>query len=307
MALIVEESTGRTQPLQPEHLVGRAPTCSLRLLPRYVSAQHALLRWTGLRWEIKDLSSRNGTFVDGDRIEPGKPRALREGSRIAFGNVEQAWDLADDAAPRTMAVPLDGGEPALLEGDFLAIPSSHDPCVTIYRDVAGCWVLEQPDDSVGPITNMQMFESAGRWWRFCCTEEVLTTAVQTATHPLSIRTIELVFGVSRDEEYVELRMTHAGTTVNLGARARHYLLLTLARRRLDDARDGLPEAACGWMGQDESPHDPSMAPLQLNLDVFRIRRQFASAGVVDAANIIERRPLTKQLRIGTSKLSVVTL
>jgi hypothetical protein len=48
-----------------------------------------------------------------------------------------------------------------------------------------------------------------------------------------------------------------------------------------------------------------MAPPQLNLDVFRLRRQFAALGIVDAANIVERRPRTRQLRIGTARLQIV--
>jgi hypothetical protein len=92
----------------------------------------------------------------------------------------------------------------------------------------------------------------------------------------------------------------------MGARAHNYLLLTLARHRLKDEEEeeGMAEAACGWVYQEDLAHDPSMAPPQLNVDVFRIRRHFASVGVVDAANIIERRPRTRELRIGTRFLSI---
>jgi hypothetical protein len=48
-------------------------------------------------------------------------------------------------------------------------------------------------------------------------------------------------------------------------------------------------------------------PPHLNLDVLRIRKQFSALGVVDAANIIERRPRTRQLRIGVSRISIVSL
>jgi hypothetical protein len=50
-----------------------------------------------------------------------------------------------------------------------------------------------------------------------------------------------------------------------------------------------------------------MAPPQLNIDVHRIRKQFAEVGVLDAANIVERRPRTRQLRIGTGRLSIIQL
>lgn len=49
-----------------------------------VSARHALLYLDGGRWWIRDLESRNGTFVNGRRIVA--PVALADGDRIAFGN-----------------------------------------------------------------------------------------------------------------------------------------------------------------------------------------------------------------------------
>jgi hypothetical protein len=306
MALLSEITTGRAIPLQPEHVVGRAPTCPLRLDPRYVSGQHAVLRWTGGRWEVKDLSSRNGTFVSGARIEPGLAEVVRKGTRIAFGKAEEEWELADDAPPGAMAVPLGEGEPVLMDGDLLALPSSDDPRVTIYRDITGAWVIEQPDESVSIIRDGQIFECAGHWWRFSCAGDTLTTGLDSPSE-MRVQQIHLSFAVSQNEEYVELEINHNGRTIPIPVRARNYLLLTLARRRLEDARNGVPDAACGWICQDESPHDASMAPPQLNLDVYRLRKQFEAVGVVDPANIIERRPLTRELRIGTARLSISAL
>jgi hypothetical protein len=116
-----------------------------------------------------------------------------------------------------------------------------------------------------------------------------------------------LFSVSRDEEHVHLHTTCGGSSFDMGARSHNYLLLTLARRRLEDAKEGTGDTACGWIYQEDLAHDPTMAPPQLNIDVFRIRKQFAAVGVVDAANIIERRPRTRQLRIGTGLLAVTQL
>jgi hypothetical protein len=47
-----------------------------------------------------------------------------------------------------------------------------------------------------------------------------------------------------------------------------------------------------------------MAPPRLNIDVFRIRQMFAGIGLLDAANIVERRLRARQIRIGTGLISV---
>jgi pSer/pThr/pTyr-binding forkhead associated (FHA) protein len=308
MGSIRKLTSTKTQLLEPEHLVGRAPASALGLTHRYVSAQHATIRWNGSRWELRDLGSRNGTFLDGNRLRSGEECPLRVGSRMAFGKlVAEQWELVDESAPRIMAVPVDGGDPVLLDGDLLALPSNDDPRVTIYRNPEGVWVLEQPTESIVPITNLQTFDVDGRVWRFCCTESVRTTSLAVAPAELEVRYLQLSFSVSRDEEFVQLHMTCGGSSFDMGARTHNYLLLTLARRRLEDADERIAETTCGWIYHEDLAHDPSMAAPQLNIDVFRIRKQFAAIGVVDAANIIERRPRTRQLRIGSGNISIAWL
>jgi hypothetical protein len=308
MGSLRDVSSGKTRPLEPEHLIGRAPTCALCLSQRYVSAQHAAIRWNGSGWELRDLGSRNGTFLDGSRLKPAEVYSVHLGAKMAFGKfAAEQWELVDESAPRIMATPIDGGDPVLLDGELLALPSNDDPRLTIYRNAEGTWVLEQPDESISPITNLQIFEVDGRPWRFCCTENIRTTSLAVAPAELEVRHLQLSFSVSRDEEHVQLHMTCGGCFLDMAARSHNYLLLTLARRRLEDTAGGLADTASGWIYQEDLAHDPTMAPPQLNIDVFRIRRQFAAAGVIDAANIIERRPRTRQLRIGTGLLLITQL
>jgi len=122
-----------------------------------------------------------------------------------------------------------------------------------------------------------------------------------------VRELVLFFSVSKDEEHVHLRVRCGGKDFDMGARQHNYLLLTLGRRRLAETIEGLPEASCGWIDQEELSHDPSMASPQLNCHVFRIRQQFAKAGVVDAPAIVERRPRPWQLRVGTGRISIAML
>jgi hypothetical protein len=118
------------------------------------------------------------------------------------------------------------------------------------------------------------------------------------------QTLGLAFFVSRDEEYVRLYAICGRRALDLGSRAHNYLLLTLARRRVSDTADGLPVTARGWIHHDEIAHDPSMAPPRLDLNVFRLRRQFASHGLASNANLIERRASTRQIRLGIDRVGI---
>lgn len=132
----------------------------------------------------------------------------------------------------------------------------------------------------------------------------MTIALQTCA---PVRFLSLSFTVSRDEEYVRVHAIQNACAFDLRERAHHYLLLLLARRRLEDIRDGLTEAAQGWLDPDEFAHDPSFAAPRINLHIFRIRAQFASLTVSDPDNIVERRRLTREFRIGTALLSIHTI
>jgi hypothetical protein len=308
MAILRDVASGKMRVVEPEHIFGRAPTSSVRIEAGYVSAQHASIRWTRGHWVLRDLGSRNGTYLNGERLPMGEERQVSAGMQLSFGKPnENAWELVDDGTPAVMAVPIEGGEPVLMVGELLAVPSSDDPQVTIYRGHDVPWLLERADEVTTAITNLQTFVVSGQNWRFCCPELICDTTLATAQHDLEMRHLQLLFSVSRDEEHVALRMTCGGRTFDMGSRSHNYLLLTLARRRIEDTTHGVDETSCGWVYQEDLTRGLDVGPPQLHLDVFRLRQQFGSLGVLDAANVIERRPRTRQLRIGTAHLSIVRL
>ncbi len=124
---------------------------------------------------------------------------------------------------------------------------------------------------------------------------------------LSLARLTLVLAVTRDEEYVSLRLLSDGLDLDLGERAHNFLLLALARRRLADAREGWPDTACGWVHVEDWQHDPSLSPPKLDLDVFRIRQQLLHRGVLDAPQIIERRRTSRQIRLGTGSVTIAVV
>lgn len=56
--------------------------------PPMVSRRHAVVQWVNGTLQLCDLGSRNGTWVDGQRLSPSTPVTLKLGSQIRLGNLE---------------------------------------------------------------------------------------------------------------------------------------------------------------------------------------------------------------------------
>ncbi|WP_165217122.1 FHA domain-containing protein [Schaalia sp. ZJ1691] len=63
--------------------IGRSPSCTLVIEDEYASSRHATLSPSAEGWFIEDLSSRNGTFVDDERLS--HPQLLKAGDVIRIG------------------------------------------------------------------------------------------------------------------------------------------------------------------------------------------------------------------------------
>ncbi len=64
-----------------EFIIGRAPECDLKMKESTISARHAKIVRRGDEFEILDLGSTNGTFVNGIKVEK---RKLRTADKISF-------------------------------------------------------------------------------------------------------------------------------------------------------------------------------------------------------------------------------
>ncbi len=87
-------------------VLGRDTTSELPILDPGVSRRHAEVRVDGNEVILQDLSSRNGTWLNGQRVAKAKARV---GDLISFGPVELA--IVEEAAPRasiTAPFALDG-------------------------------------------------------------------------------------------------------------------------------------------------------------------------------------------------------
>jgi pSer/pThr/pTyr-binding forkhead associated (FHA) protein len=68
--------------------IGRSKTSTFRIPDESVSSAHAKLIFDRGRYEyfIQDEHSRNGTYLNGERLRPGVRTQLWSGAFVSFGN-----------------------------------------------------------------------------------------------------------------------------------------------------------------------------------------------------------------------------
>lgn len=306
MAIFRGLQPDRKVSLPPRCLIGRSRTCDLMIEGLHVSSEHAMLEWNGVNWLLRDLGSKNGTFLDGRRLAAGEQGTVLKGAEIRLGRQTAPWVLEDDAAPTLMAVKLATGECAVGVWGYLALPDTQHPEVGICQDVHGAWNAECRGES-SPIEDRTVVTTPdGTAWRVYLPVGIEGT-VKDEAGPMMLERLELRFAFTRDEEHVELTVRTPEACNDLKARAHHYPLLLLARQRIADQRAGVSASEQGWTYIPDLLKMLRIDDNHLNITIHRARVQFSQLGVVDAAGLIERRSSKRQLRLGTGRIELVVL
>jgi len=255
---------------------------------------------------VRDLGSRNGTWLDGARLDPGGARLLTAGARLAFGNVEAAWILTDASPPVAMARRLaDDAMIAAVDG-MLALPSADAPTACVFEGKGGAWIAEV-EGAAHPAFDGEVLHLAGEPFMLHLPVVQLATADAAAARP-TLDDVELSLRVSQDEEHVEVALIASGGARVLPPRAHHYTLLTLARARArDEGAPALVEPQRGWLFVDDLCRSLAMEEGRLNVEIYRIRQDFTALGVAGATGVVERRRGSRQVRLGTSRLSIASM
>lgn len=302
MGCLRQERTGEEQVLLSRVVVGRGPLCPVRIADGYASQEHAVIWFAEGCWQVQDLDSRNGTWLDGQRLAPRVAVALVEGCTLAFGNPGERWCLLDAQPPGPVAERLSTGE-RLHAADLLMLPDGEEPEVAVYADGHGGWVVEQ-DGVVEPVGDRVRLTIGGEPWLLRVPIEASETLVARPAAEVEEQW-GFHFRVSSDEEYVELALVRGAERVELKPRAHTELLLRLAQRKL--AEPELPAAERGWVHLVELQRMMRMDRRALNVQVFRARKQLAAEGVGGVAELVERRALSDQIRLGPERLVVEAL
>lgn len=315
MALL-QADDGRTFECDRNTLVGRGLLDGISFdepegLDLEISSVHASLTWNAKvrRWELRDLGSHNGTFVDGDKVEPGDRAPLVEGSRVVFGRL--GLDLIDDAPPPAHAICARTGEVRVGRNGALLLPDEGAPELVVLRTEHG-WQVGPPtllEDGDRPearaIEGTVRVEAGQRPWQV----RVPSHIRQTVRSQRSLRDFTLVLEVRQGGDRINLLLEHESGCITVPGRAHHEMLWLLARHRIADIEAGKPLAEQGWVDQEEIIREMRAGaadPIShLNVLIFRARQQVQPHAPADYKALVERASdRTGVLRIGSPRLRI---
>ncbi len=265
-----------------------------------VSAEHALLRWRNGSWELQDLHSRNGTYVDGQLLAGGEKIGLDGAAELGLGQRRTNFRL-EGGPPLAHAVALDQDREVVeAHGGFLILPKVDEPEVTVLRRESG-WQLERSEGVEG-IVDATVINVGNRAWRLHLPQSIPATE-DAEDAPLTLANMALTFVLGEEAELRELEVVRGRRRLPVKVRAHLGVLLALAqirRRHAEDAQD-----ARGWIAQAEFVRQLGYNDGRLHVEIHRIRRQFAELGIIDAANVVERHEREPKLRIGVDAIEFV--
>ncbi len=134
MTLVLVSATGDRKfrlPYGETLLVGREPLCDLPVLDSGVSRKHAEVRAKDESTaDLRDLGSRNGTWVNGRRISTAK---IVPGDVVAFGNVELRVEHEEFALRTDNAPSVNESAQTLIRERAMPAPGKHVEGLAVRR------------------------------------------------------------------------------------------------------------------------------------------------------------------------------
>ena len=303
MGTLERMDTGERITLRSRALLGRSAACDLRVDDTRVSSEHASLGWTGAVWEVRDLGSKNGTFVGERRLAAGERIPLVPGDMLALGAPRPpapAFVLADAAPPGANARHAQTGVVRVASAGLIVLPDDENPRASLVEEPDGSWAVEA-QGTARLASDRETIVIDGEAWILDLPQRTSAT-VEGGGGALTLSTIALRFAVTRDEERVDITVVCPNRDIELPTRSHHYLLMTLARARL--AAAGAPPGERGWLERKELCRMLATDELRLNVEVCRARKQFTALGIQGAASIVDRRMGTGRIRLGVERVDV---
>ncbi len=152
---------------KPRMVMGRHPDCELTLDSGAVSRQHACINASGNAFQLEDLKSRNGTFLNGRLIS--EPTILADGDLIRICDLEFSYHSDEDSSQLVDSSKIAGGSSTF-----------------------GIMMIDDPEDDSGSraVTGKIDIRGSGSGSQLTTSTEMRLQALLEITHSLG-RAVEL--------------------------------------------------------------------------------------------------------------------
>lgn len=122
---------------QDKFLIGRSESCQLRPKSESISRRHcAFVRKDG-KILLLDLKSRNGTVVNGKKLDPSKAKILKDGDHIKVGKLE--FTAIIEAGVKNVK------KPVVKDVKEAAVRTASDASESRFEEVDVSSWLDEPD------------------------------------------------------------------------------------------------------------------------------------------------------------------
>ncbi|MEZ4316487.1 MAG: FHA domain-containing protein [Myxococcota bacterium] len=293
-------------------LIGRAPSNDLVVPDEQVSWHHAAVWVERGKPSIRDMGSRNGTFLNGQKVRGAESFGADDVVMLGPTTRLRVIGPAGRAYRQILLEEVDSGVRIPLRTDRFHIGSAEDAdlrvetaparAATLLVEESGEVVLGT-DDSEIPLVAGQVFEVAGRRLRIVEMEPTAEPTVEPESDRYRYRLTASLNGAVGPEATLEDPV--AGTRYVVDAENRAILLYLLARQVATDLAERKPVTDVGWMSDDDVNtgiwgKGGSGDANSLHVLVYRLRKEIQKGGF-DPWFIEKRR---RALRIRLRDVSV---
>jgi hypothetical protein len=290
MAIIRNATTKETVFLNSKHVFGRSKTSSTPLSQTGLAPEHATIYWKNWSWYMKDHS--NGGTLLNSKIISGEDVKLLNGNKIQFGSKDaDIWEVINLLQPSSYLISLTHKNKALELRSCCTINDEKQE-VSFCQSEDDKWLIKK-DGAVTHLRNGQIIRINNEKWQFVENDILVNTSVVKTSDP-----VQFIFNLSIDEEYVNIKIAGGLAEFDMGYHCYNYVLLALARKRLDDYNNNYSRNDQGWMSIDDLLDDvqkevcKTIDTYYLNLQIHRLRKQLSEISFNNNsqfANVIERR------------------
>lgn len=193
----------RLEPSRPL-IVGRASSNEIPVADERSSRRHAEIFYSDGKWIVRDLGSRNGTFVDGNRIE--SPLPLYPGAQITVASCRMTFAHSldeivpavetEDGSPKTTSQTQDDINPAIVHRKSKA-------------SILDSQAIEMPNQVNSPQSTYAVSPSPPL--------SAAPQAMRSNTAPIAIELLQLAFDLAKQPSVTdacELALNRLLATVN---------------------------------------------------------------------------------------------